>query len=404
VLVGYTLKNRYRIYDELGSGGAATVFLARDNDAGAMVIVKLVHVHLVDDKFIGRFEREIDLLQQLNNPHIIRLYDWALQEYNETLQQSISYIIAEFIEGHTLADLIDTQGAFSEEEALTITRQLATALEAIHSRGIVHRDIKSQNIMVTPDGTAKLIDFGIAKAQNHATLTAPAHFAGTLHYAAPEQILEARDVDHRADIYSLGIVLYEMLSASLPVKAREFGTIASKIIAGDLDPITGVTPEVEALVNAMIAHRIDQRTESATVVIQHIDAILGPSEDASTSPVTDMVATIAGDQLKRGPTLRTEEGQRIPLLSRDMIIGRSHPSDPNLPDIDLHKLGIADARTASRQHARIFTDGRHYYVEDLGSMNGTRINGEPLLEGSPIRIEEGDELQVGRVRLYFVRG
>ncbi|MGF1503767.1 MAG: protein kinase [Chloroflexi bacterium] len=403
MLIGQTLKNRYRVYDELGTGGAATVYLARDSASGQMVVVKLVHPHLVDDEFMGRFMREIDLLQQLNNPHIVKLYDWAMREWDENVDQSLSYIVAEFIEGHTLADLIDTRGAFGEREALTIARQLATALKAIHSRGVIHRDIKSQNIMITPDGDAKLIDFGIAKGKEHATLTAPSHFAGTLHYAPAEQILESRDVDHRADLYSLGVVLYEMLTASLPIKAREFGTIASKIIAGDLDPIRGVSEDVEELVNYMLAMRVTERIPSAQAVIEHIDSILEPRGGTDTGPVTALVQTISPGQLKRGPILISDDGKRIPLIARDMVIGRSHPSDPHIPDIDLQDLGFEDARTASRRHARIFTDGRQYYVEDLDSTNGTRINGEDLEPNNPIRISEGDQLEIGRVRLVFTR-
>ncbi len=133
--------------------------------------------------------------------------------------------MAEYVEGHTLADLIDTRGPLSEADALAITRQIALALSDIHRRGIVHRDVKSQNIMITPANQAKLIDFGIAKSADHATLTASSFFAGTLYYAAPEQILETKDVDHRADIYSLGVVLYEMLSGGLPVKSREFAQL-----------------------------------------------------------------------------------------------------------------------------------------------------------------------------------
>src|SRR5574341_1001355 len=153
------LKDRYRIYDRLGSGGAANVYLGRDQQSGQMVVIKVVHNHLVNEKFMGRFQREIELLQKLHNPYIIELYDWALQEFDPETNQQLSYIVAEFVEGHTLADIVDTRGPLDEPTSLAIGRQVALGLSDVHRQGIVHRDIKSQNIMITPDNVAKIIDF-----------------------------------------------------------------------------------------------------------------------------------------------------------------------------------------------------------------------------------------------------
>jgi serine/threonine protein kinase len=411
VLTGHTLRNRYRIYDRLGSGGAATVYLARDSQTGQMVIVKVVHPHLVDEQFIGRFRREIELLQELNNPHIIRLYDWSLREFDPDANQTLSYIIAEFVEGHTLADIVDTRGALQEPDALAIARQIALGLADIHSHGIIHRDVKSQNIMITPDSQAKLIDFGIAKGQNHATLTDPSHFAGTLYYAPPEQILEAHGVDHRADVYALGVVLYEMLMASLPIKSREFGTVASKIISGDLDPITGVSPEVESLVSDMMAFRVQNRIGSAAEVVRRIEKILGGAQEPSLTDLppstTSMLMRIPADAVNSasGPSYKlvTAAGQSIPLTKPDMTVGRSHPRDTATPDIDLWTLGIEDARTASRRHCRVFQDGNHYFIEDLGSMNGTFLNDQPLQAGNTYPLQEGDRIIAGRVQLTLTK-
>jgi eukaryotic-like serine/threonine-protein kinase len=411
VLTGHTLRDRYSIYDRLGSGGAATVYLARDSQSGSMVIVKVVHPHLIDEKFIGRFEREIDLLRQLNNPHIIHLYDWALQERDAATQQTLSYIVAEFVEGHTLADIIDTRGKLSEPDALAIARQVALGLADIHAHGIVHRDIKTQNIMITPDNEAKLIDFGIAKGQNHATLTDPSHFAGTLYYAPPEQILESHAVDHRADIYALGIVLYEMLSARLPIESREFGTVASRIIQGDLDPITGVSPEVESLVADMIAFRAEHRIATANDVVRRIEKIIGgavgPDLGDLPPPHTTIVPHGPVDDTKKKTSqaynLITSTGQSIPLTQNEVVIGRSHPRDPSTPDIDLWALGLEEARTASRRHCRVFVEGDKHYVEDLGSMNGTFLNDKQLEPSVRQSLKPGDKIMAGRVVLTFAK-
>lgn len=412
MLIGHILKNRYRVYDQLGVGGAATVYLARDSETGQMVVVKLVHAHLVNDQFIGRFQREIDLLQQIENPHIICLYDWALREHDPELDAILSYIIEEFVEGHTLADIIDTRAPLDESDALAIASQLSEGLKVIHNRGIVHRDIKSQNIILTPENVAKIIDFGIAKGPDHATLTDPSHFAGTLYYAPPEQILGAHNADNRADIYALGVVLYEMLTGVLPIKDREFGTIATRVISGDLDPITGVTVPVEVLVNDMLAHKVEDRIASAEDIIRRIEDILGSdnvSPEIPERPTT--FSTVSAQRVEAAvqqqvvPTyvLVTAGGKRIPIRGPEIVIGRSHPRDPMVPDIDLFALGVEDARTASRRHCRLFLQEGGYSVEDLGSMNGTLLNGEILLPGTPHQLSTGDQIIAGRVVLNFVR-
>ena len=419
MLTGRTLKGRYRIYDRLGMGGAATVFLGRDTSTGQMVIVKLVHPHLVNDQFIARFEREIDLLQQIDSPYIIQLYNWALRERDPELGETLSYIVAEFVQGHTLADIIDTRGKMEEQAALAITRQLALGLSEVHSKSIVHRDVKSQNIMITPENEAKLIDFGIAKGPEHATLTDPAHFAGTLFYAPPEQILESHKVDQRADLYALGVVLYEMLMAALPVKDREFGVIASKIIAGDLDPVEGVGEPVERLVGLMMAPNLADRIASAEEVVARIEAILGkeiapalperpPSRDetlaikrAAQEGGETMPETLPYDVRRLGYVLVTPEGRDVRLEKQEVIVGRSHPRDAVAPDIDLNVLGVEHARTASRQHCRLFVEEDVFFLEDLGSMNGTRLNDVAVKPGNVHRLTPGDIISAGRVALTF---
>ncbi|HEC23543.1 MAG TPA: FHA domain-containing protein [Chloroflexi bacterium] len=413
MLIGHTLKDRYEVYDRLGSGGAATVYLARDDETGRIVTVKMLHPHLLNEEFIARFEREIDLLQKVDNPHIVRLYDWAIREFNPDLGGTISYLVTEYVEGHALSDVIDTRAPLSETDALAIARQIALGLAAIHRLGIIHRDVKSQNIMITPENQAKLIDFGIAKGSDHATLTDPSHFAGTLYYAPPEQILESRTVDHRADIYALGVVLYEMLTGRLPVSAREFGTVASRIISGNLDPITGVSPPVEKLVNAMLAHRVERRIGSAEEVISRIDAITGgqrkvaierPPTTGATIPRPIHVEKLPEPPVPPSPAYLLIEGhpeETILLTRPEVIVGRSHPRYPVSPDVDLWTLGVKDAQTVSRRHCRIFQREGAYFIEDLGSMNGTRVNDEPLHPGHVHRLEDGDRVAVGNVLMTF---
>ncbi len=401
MLIGRTLKERYRIYDTIGEGGAGKVYLARDSETGQMAVVKVVHSHLVNDEFMARFEREIDLLQRISNPYVIRIYDWALHDEDPETGHLLSYIVTEFVEGLTLADIIDREGKIAEKDALAIARQVALGLADIHEKGIIHRDIKAQNIMITPDQEAKLIDFGIAKGADQATLTGRGTFTGTLHYAPPEQIMEAQSVDHRADIYALGVVLYEMLTARLPVSG-EFGTVATKILAGDLEPIRGVSLPVEELVTDMLAYNAADRPASAQVVIQEIEEIIG--ENPAPPVTTVMGRKIDIDELGSNQLtahIKTSTGMSIPLTQAETVIGRSAPNDPNVPDIDLWSLGLPEARTASRRHCRIALNNDAYFLEDLDSLNGTRLNSYPLDAGKNYPLHDGDVIMAGRVELVF---
>lgn len=411
MLIGHLVKSRYKVYDRLGMGGAATVYLARDTDSGKMVVVKVMHNNLVDEQFISRFKREIDLLKQIDNPHVIHLYDWGLREQHAGLGQEISYLVAEYIEGHTLADIVDARGPLDEQNALGIARQVALALEDIHGRGIVHRDVKSQNIMITADNRAVLIDFGIAKSPDHTTLTASSFFAGTLYYAAPEQILAAHDVDQRADIYSLGVVTYEMLMAALPVKTREFSTAATRIISGEIDPLADIRPVVEQLVRKMLAAQPGDRYDTAAEIVADIEGILGGQLQAISLPKrpsprsTGPVPLLKLEQAAENPECQIvmPNGQRIPLERSETVIGRSHPRDAATPDIDLWALGVEDARTVSRQHCRVLKREGGYYLEELGSMNGTRLNEKPIHPGEMHLLNHGDQIMMGRVHLVFQR-
>lgn len=414
MLSGVTLKGRYSIYGELGQGGAATVYLARDAETGKVVVVKVIHPNLVDERFIARFEREIDLLEQLESPYFVRLLDWALEERDEGTRKVLSYVVTEFVQGHTLSELIEKQGKMDEAAALAITRQVALALSEIHGKGIVHRDVKSENVMITPENDAKLIDFGTAKGPDHATLTDPSYFWGTLLYAPPEQMEETHQVDHRADIYALGVVLYEMLMGRMPVEETEFWMVVNRIMENDLDPIVGVSEPVAALVNEMMARDVEARTGSAEEVVRRIEAILGEAtgpalpERAIAPDETMLVQQLEeaqearpdGEEIVR-PTyfLTTGCGRRIPLVGQETVIGRSQPEEIVAPYVDLRALGAEGAQTVSRQHCRLFLEGDALFVEDLGSMNGTRLKGVPLEPGRAYGLTPGDVMHVGDVAL-----
>jgi len=212
-MIGRTLNGIYRISELVGGGGFADVYLGRDLRTNTVVAIKVLHAHYArDPQIVQRFLQEAQTAQSLVEPHIVRVLDAG--------QDSGSYyIVMEYVQGHTLAHLIQTRGALPIQEAVEYTRQILQALEAAHRAGIVHRDIKPQNIMVTPEGTVKVMDFGIAKHAAAGKMTQTGMYLGTPQYMSPEQA-RGEKVDARSDPYSVAIVLYELLGGRPPFDAE----------------------------------------------------------------------------------------------------------------------------------------------------------------------------------------
>jgi serine/threonine protein kinase len=208
-LAGTTLCGRYRLDHLIGSGGMAQVWEATDAVLGRKVAVKVLHPHLgVDEAFVRRFRQEAIAAARLNNPGIVGVYDTCTDGGHEA-------IVMELLDATTLRQLIDERGALDPDTTLRIGLRLLDALEAAHRAGLVHRDVKPSNILLCNDGRVKIADFGIAKADDQTELTREGSLIGTASYLAPEQ-LTGGPVDARADLYSLGLVLYECLTGRVP--------------------------------------------------------------------------------------------------------------------------------------------------------------------------------------------
>jgi len=211
---------RYRVLRKLGGGGMADVYLCEDLTLGRQVALKvLLQRYLDDPTFVERFRREAKAAAGLNQTNLVSIYDWG--ELDGTY-----YIVMEYVEGETLKDLIRRRGRLSGNEALAIGLQLLAAVECAHRGGIVHRDIKPQNVMMDRSGTVKVMDFGIARAGDSG-MTEAGSILGTAQYLAPEQAKGHR-VDERSDLYSVGVVLYEMLTGTVPFKGDSAVTVALK--------------------------------------------------------------------------------------------------------------------------------------------------------------------------------
>jgi serine/threonine protein kinase len=272
-VIGEILGNRYKLLRELGAGGMAWVYLAKDLRENTQVAVKVLYPQFNRDmSYVERFIREAKLATQVSSEHIVRILDYGAD-------RDVHYLVMENIQGEDLATILRRRGKLPWKNALKVAAQVALALDAASAHGIVHRDIKPQNIMITRSGDAKVLDFGIARAHALPTLTLTG-FVGSPYYISPEQAMGKR-VDIRSDIYSLGIALYESLSGELPFTASSPWSIISQHIAQEpprLRLSDGRLPKaVEAVVNRMLAKDPDDRYQTPSELLAAIEAALrGP--------------------------------------------------------------------------------------------------------------------------------
>ena len=220
------LDNRYEILEQVGGGGMALVYRARDIYLNRIVAIKILREQLTsDEEFVSRFRREAQAVASLSHTNIVSIYD--VGHSGQTY-----YLVMEMVEGRNLKELIKENGPFPIDKAIAIAKQICDALEHAHEHQIIHRDIKPHNIIITKDGVVKVTDFGIARAVSTATVTHSGNIMGSVHYFSPEQA-RGEIADERSDIYSLGVVIYEMLTGELPFVGESPISVALKKIQND---------------------------------------------------------------------------------------------------------------------------------------------------------------------------
>ena len=269
--VGRDIGN-YRILERLGAGGMGEVYLATDQRLDRTVALKVLPGYLSDEHRLLRFHKEARAASGLNHPNIITIHEVGEAE-------DIRFIATEFIEGETLRHLINRK-ALSVPQALNIAEQVCGALVAAHSAGIIHRDIKPENIMRRPDGIVKLLDFGIAKLTEAANTSGPFQTAqtelgmviGTASYMSPEQA-RGLSVDERSDIWSLGVVLYEMLTGRLPFSGATRLDLMVAIVERDPEPLAPGS-RIQGILDKCLAKDPLARYSSASVLHADIEAVL----------------------------------------------------------------------------------------------------------------------------------
>lgn len=268
--IGKRLDGRYEIKEIIGVGGMAYVYKAYDNIDDRTVAVKILkEEYLANDEFTRRFKNESKAIAILSHPNIVKVYDVS---FGDRMQ----YIVMEYIDGITLKEYIDQQEEFKWKEAVHFTVQILRALQHAHDKGIVHRDIKPQNIMLLPDGTIKVTDFGIARfsRQDIRTTRSTDKAIGSVHYISPEQA-RGEITDEKADIYSVGVMLYEMLAGKLPFEADSAVSVAIMQLQSEAKPPREVNPSIpEGLADITVkAMQKDpsKRYQSAAEMLYDID-------------------------------------------------------------------------------------------------------------------------------------
>jgi serine/threonine protein kinase len=255
---------RYRVLHHLGGGGSAEVYAAEDTQMHRMVALKVLRRREADPQQARHFEREARAASLLNHPNVVTVYDVGRDDEEQ-------YIVTELVDGETLRQRIE-RGPMTFREAVDVAGAVAGALAAAHEAWLVHRDIKPENIAIRKDGVVKVLDFGVSALSGDGDSTDPVRrpgaLVGTLHYLSPEQVRGEPIIDNRSDIYSLGVVMYEMLAGRVPFTGTNAMYVLAAIVEREPDPLPGLVPEtLRELVMQCLSKSLYDRPQTAPDVL-----------------------------------------------------------------------------------------------------------------------------------------
>ena len=418
-MIGRVIKGRYKLIDELGRGSFATVYIARDTKNNRIYAVKIMHLEFSDDgELLARFQREAHILLQLSDPHIVRIFDYGDDS-------DLHYIVMDYIDGQNLKYHTLTHGPMEPLRALDYAQQISEGLDTAYKHGVVHRDIKPQNIVINSKDAVKITDFGLARSRETVTLTQSNVFMGTAYYIPPEQAESGRSADTRSDLYSVAAVFFEMLTGNPPFEGETAVDIVVKHMNDKVPSICRLRPElpreVDLFMQKAMAKSPADRYSTPREFINALEQ-LQQRVQASLSELHDLKERHgeAGEQVQRElaghfrgtpeegiskPTpppprkqarlLVASSGQTIALTRDLMVVGRQDPVLGIFPEINL-----AD-KTVGRRHAYLRNQHGQFTVEDLNALNKTRLNGEVLAPYEERVLKDGDVLRFGSVEVRF---
>ncbi len=404
----------YELKELVGTGGMASIYKAFDEKLSRWVAIKVAPIFGAEETMLARFRQEAQAIAALRHRNILTIYG-----YGEDREGGWAYIVMEYVPGGSLKDLMKADEPFPWQRALTVIIPVSQALAFAHKQGVIHRDIKPANILMPQEDWPLLADFGLAKMQHSATpnLTMPGQVLGTMAYAAPEQIQESTIIDARADIYSLGIVLYELLTSKLPFQGQtSFDFLMARLTDPPI-PLLKANPDVPAafvpLTDKALAQHPDDRyqtmDEFSRALLDVRYELSGsfttqpppPKQRPKTEEKTSIIDTEELDNLQE-VKIRLKlpaTGKEISTKGQaELVIGRAYKDAR--PDIDLGPYGGSQAGV-SRLHSRLTRQGDEWTVEDLGSTNGTFVNGAKVAPHQKKKVKNGDVIRCGQIELQF---
>jgi len=313
--LGTILNGRYRLDAQIGTGGMSTVYRAFDTVLERQVAIKIMHREIASDSDqLERFRREARAVAQLNHPHIVTVIDAGEDD-------NTPYIVFEFVEGETLKDRIRRHGRLPVQESIAYAIEIARALGVAHDRSIVHRDVKPQNVLLDEEGSAKVTDFGIARTLDQEGLTADGRVLGTTDYVSPEQAL-GHPVTGQSDLYSLGIVLFEMLTGDVPFKGDNQVAVAMKHVREPLPDVQIRRPEVSSALASVLdrctAKDLDQRYPDDAAFIADLEEVLAietQRRGQATGEATAVLRTLPPSAQRKLPSRVTHPLRWIGLVA-----------------------------------------------------------------------------------------
>lgn len=401
-MIGRVIRSRYKLIDERGRGSFATVYIVRDLENNRIYALKVMHLELSGDgELLARFQREAHILLNLSDSHIVRIFDYG----NDN---NMYYIVMDYIDGQSLKYYMLSQGQMDALRAINYARQIAEGLDTAYKQGVVHRDIKPQNILINSKDMIKITDFGLARGRDTVTLTQSNVFMGTAYYISPEQAESGRSADTRSDLYSVATVLFEMLGGRPPY---EGDTAVDIVIKHMNEPVpslcrlrTDLPAEIDAFMQKTLAKTPAKRYATPQEFIAALDQISqlisqrGSAPDNNKRPPNNDPGEYLPPTLpptKEARIVIISSGHIIPLKGDLMVVGRQDPTLGIYPEINL-----AD-KTVGRRHAYLRNQQGTYTVEDLNALNKTRLNGVTLTPHEERTLKDGDILRFGSVEVRF---
>src|SRR6266487_5797262 len=394
------IKSRYKLIEKLEEDTLAVKYIVRDIESNIIYIMKILHSELAgDQRLLIRFQREAHI--HVNNQHCIRVIDYGTDHH-------LYYIVMEYIDGQNLKYHIVKYGPMEPLRALNYAQQIAEGLEAVNRLGIVHRDIKPQKVFITRKEVVKISDFDTARSVEDSAITSTNEYIGTPFYMAPEQVYHAHSADIRSDLYSLGIVLFELLVGYPPYTGGTVDVILkhqSEEIPSICRLHRGLPSEMDAFMYKAMAkfflmiRRPPREFIGALIQLQQLIKTILPQKpvtpNRSQEAFDDTVYRIRKSSQKQARIVVINSGQSVPVTQELMVVGRQDLTLGIFPEIPLND------KTVGRRHANLHNQQGHFTVEDLNSLNKTRLNGRILIPYQETPLKDGDILRFGNVEARF---